>query len=224
MTNDAAVELGRDLGNDAGRLAAATSEPWRRGTVQAIVSGPPPLATVRPQGLADSSADTDMPYLDSYTPVVGDLVFYSRIWGSPFVFGRVQAAQSKLENFNLLLGSTTNTTPGTSYADRTGVLVTLQKALAGTRIVVRLDMSCYTAGTDSVVTFGVAVAGTDYDLCRLAATAVSIRGYPSAERALPAGIAAGSQTIQLRLKAVNAATTLRQDIGDYVSLSAEERV
>jgi hypothetical protein len=224
VTNDAAVELGRDLGNDAGRLAAATSEPWRRGTVQAIVSGPPPLATVRPQGLADSSADTDMPYLDSYSPVVGDLVFYSRIWGSPFVVGRVQAAQSKLENFHLMVAGTTDTTPGTSYADRTGVLVTLQKALAGTRIIVRLDLSCYTITTSSLVTFGVSVAGTDYDICRYLVNANSTRGFPSAERALPAGIAAGTQVIQLRVKAASGTTVVRQDTGDYVSLSAEERV
>lgn len=224
MTNDAAVELGRDLGNDAGRLAAATSEPWRRGTVQAIVSGPPPLATVRPQGLADSSADTDMPYLDSYSPVVGDLVFYSRIWGSPFVVGRVQAAQSKLENFHLMVSGTTDTTPGTSYADRTGVLVTLQKALAGTRIAVRLSISCYLVTTNSVLTIGVAVAGTDYDLCRLSVSPLSTRGFPSVERLLPAGIAAGTQVIQLRMKAVSGTTVVRQDAGDYVSLSAEERV
>lgn len=87
MARDVATDLGRSLAEDVGQRAYP-SEPWRRGTVQALVTGPPPLVTVRPQGMADATADTDMPYFDSYDPAVGDVVFYSRIWGSPFVLGR----------------------------------------------------------------------------------------------------------------------------------------
>lgn len=86
MVRDAAVELGRDLAEDAGRPSVAP-EPWSRGTVQALVTGPPARVTVRPRGMADASADTDMPYFDNCIPAVGDLVVYSRIFGSPFVLG-----------------------------------------------------------------------------------------------------------------------------------------
>lgn len=90
MASDPAIALGRDLADDASRTRRAP-EPWSNGIVQALVAGVvPPLVTVRPQGLADSSADVDMPYLDSYDPAVGDVVIYGRISGSPFVVGRTK--------------------------------------------------------------------------------------------------------------------------------------
>lgn len=65
----------------------------RLGTVTALVAGPPPRATITLGG--DTAATVDAPYLDSYSPAVGDVVSVLVVQGAPLVLGRAATAPAR---------------------------------------------------------------------------------------------------------------------------------
>lgn len=113
-------------------------------------------------------------------------------------------------SYQLLSAANLDTTPSTSYTDRTSGLVSVTKA-RGTESNLRVDLSFsgFTLSTNSTVTFGVRVDSVDYDVCRFAVSAISTRAVTSGA-ILITGLSSGAKTVQLRHKAVSGATVLRQ--------------
>lgn len=126
-------------------------------------------------------------------------------------------------SYQLFSAANLDTTPSTSYTDRTGAVVSPTKA-RGTESNLRVDLSFsgFTLTTNSTVTFGVRVDSVDYDLCRLAASATSTRVVTSGT-VLISGLSSGAKTVQLRHKAGSGTTVLRQaSPDDFTSLCVSE--
>ncbi len=126
-------------------------------------------------------------------------------------------------DYLLISAGTLDTTPSTSYTSRTGALAAITKLGATeTNLRVALSISGFTITTNSTITFGVSDGSIDYDLCRFAASATSVRvvtGGTILLKSLPAGL----YTIQLRHKAVSGTTVLRQaSPDDFTTLVVTE--
>lgn len=82
----------------------------RLGIVQALVAGPPPRVTVTLGGDEDTTHVVDAPYLDSYTPVVGDVVVILANQGGHLVLGSTSVgAQTAYTQATANVGSITTT-------------------------------------------------------------------------------------------------------------------
>ena len=119
--------------------------------------------------------------------------------------------------------SGTKTTTSASYADIDGTAmdVTIVKRLANTDILIDFRGSLYSTAASTIVTFGVAETGTDYDI-HLKTFNVANSHVDIGSMTRITGLAAGSHTFRLRWKRTSGAGTLTMDTTDRVYISAEE--
>lgn len=75
-----------------------TAPSMRLGTVTALVAGPPPRVTIGIGG--DITSTVDAPYLDSYTPAVGDVVQVLTNQGAPLVLGTAALGPARIGGRN----------------------------------------------------------------------------------------------------------------------------
>ncbi len=123
-------------------------------------------------------------------------------------------------NYDAQLGSTLNTAT-TSYGDWTSAAATIVKQSAATKLLVRLLATGFVVTNPSTVTLGVNVSGTDYDMHAVLFSAVNARSPFLAEKPI-SGVAAGSQTVQVRCKVSTSSSTFRRDANDHISLTVME--
>jgi hypothetical protein len=124
--------------------------------------------------------------------------------------------------------SGTTTTNSSSYVNMagTGAVTSFSFVKRFTATRVRIDMSAtfYTSTAGCGARFGVLVNGTDYDVCQLAGNvpAASTHLHAGGFAYIPAGLAAGTYTVQGRWKWIVLTGTLTRDTNDWLSISARE--
>lgn len=112
-------------------------------------------------------------------------------------------------------------TTSAAYVDMTSVAVTIQKSSTASKLKISLHLNNYAVGgTGMVSTYGVKVNGVDYDVMKRYHD--NLLTYPmSGTIIIPAGVPAGSITIQGRMKV--GANTATIDANSYVELTVEEK-
>ena len=128
----------------------------------------------------------------------------------------------------LAMTSGTNTTTSLSYVNLAGTSAitsfSFTKRFASTRI--RLDFSAtfYTTNQATGPTFAMQINGVDYEIARMKGAAVlaNSRLHTAGFLYVPAGVPAGTYTVQGRWAALDAGGTLTRDQHDWISMSARE--
>lgn len=97
------------------------------------------------------------------------------------------------------------------------------KKLAATRLRIDMHVTWYNVTNSSVAKFGVAIGGTDYDVCELQQelSAAAAEKQASGVRYI-SGLAAGAYTVQGRWLRVSGAGTPSRATTDWISISAQE--
>lgn len=176
----------------------------------------------------DADGGTETPgcrCLVPYIPIVGDIVRVLTIQGGgPLILGTVFTDRSfpiVATDFNDLAG-TTDFTSG-SYTSFTGISCTVDKRSAHTSILVRvLGTAFATTPATSSYSFGALINGTDYLLGGNFYNTISDHRSFVAENKVATGVAAGSYTVQFRIKRDTGTGSMRFDLSDFVTIAAQE--
>lgn len=137
---------------------------------------------------------------------------------------RVEAADFNLVGQTLSALTGAGTTTSASYANMAATSsVNITKASANTRLRIQFASTSFVTGAGStVVQFGVAVNGTDYDISRIFFNPASTHLACPTGVVYISGLAANIWTVQARWKRVSGTGVVTTDINDWITIDAQE--